>query len=336
MTTTEDRTQVLPPLEPGTAAKSGGLPPRPPRLAKPERPPRPPRRMPQPRREYAPLTPAQATVRAVLALAATLTLAFGFHLLVLGHVEHYAAQQQLSDTYRAQLAAGTAPVSEGDFNDVLLADGDPVGVLTIPQLGVNEVISEGTSSGILKAGAGHRRDTVLPGQLGVSVVMGRAAAFGGPFARLQSLQPGDVFEVRTGQGLHTFEVLGVRYAGDPTPPAPVRGESRLILVTARGTPYIPAGVAYVDARLTSDAQPAGARQTTPVTLPVSHQAMATDTTTVWALVFALQFLLAVELAAVWAFSRVGAQKTWIVFVPVLLLASAFVADQLTRLLPNLL
>lgn len=246
------------------------------------------------------------------------------------------AQQQLSDTCRAQLAAGTAPVSEGDFDDVLLADGAPVGIIDIPRLGVHEVIAEGTSSGVLAGGPGHRRDTVLPGQVGVSVVMGRAAAFGGPFGRLQSLQPGERFEVRTGQGLNTFEVLGVRYAGDPTPPAPVRGESRLILLTARGAPYVPTGIAYVDARLVDKGQPPGARQTTPITLPPSHAALATDTTTVWALVFALQFLVAAEIAAVWAFRRVGAQKTWIVFVPILLLASVFVCDQLVRLLPNLL
>lgn len=321
MTLFEERTQIVAPAPAAPASPP---------------PPRRPRRMPRPIPQYAPLTAGQALARGILALVAALALAFVFHLLILSHVLHFAAQQQLSDTYRAQLAAGTAPVSEGDFDDVLLADGVPVGIIEIPRLGIREVISEGTSSGVLTGGPGHRRDTVLPGQVGVSVVMGRAAAFGGPFGRLQSLQPGDTFEVRTGQGANTFQVLGVRYAGDPTPPAPARGESRLILMTARGAPYVPTGIAYVDATLTSPAQPAGARQTTPVTLPPSDRAMATDTSTVWALVFALQFLVAAEVAAVWAFRRVGAQKTWIVFVPVLLLASVFVCDQLVRLLPNLL
>lgn len=52
--------------------------------------------------------------------------------------------------------------------------------------------------------------------------------------------------------------------------------------------------------------------------------------------FALQFLIVAELAAVWAFRRFGAQRTWIVFVPVLLLAGFLVAHQVTLLLPNLL
>jgi len=333
VTITEDRTDVIAPAPPTLTPSGAG---RRADRSRPPQPPKPPRRIPRRAPQYAPLTPMQALARSILALVAALVLTFVFNLPVLSHVEHLVSQQLLSDTYRAQLAAGTAPVSEGDFDDVLLSDGVPVGVLTIPQLGVEEVVSEGTSSGVLSAGPGHRRDTVLPGQMGVSVVMGRAAAYGGPFARLQALQPGDQFEVRTGQGAHTFEVMGLRYAGDPTPPAPVRGESRLILMTARGAPYVPVGIAYVDAKLVSAAQPAGARQTTPITLPPEDKPMATDTTTVWALVFALQFLVVAEIAAVWAFRRVGAQKTWIVFVPVLLLASLFVADQLTRLLPNLL
>lgn len=336
MTVLDDRADVVPTHPDDTASADRERAPKAPRSAQPPRPPRPPRRAPRPRPQYAPLTAGQAILRGILALIATLALTFVVYLMGVSHITHFAAQQQLSDTFRAQLAAGTAPVSEGDFNDVLLPDGAPVALIDIPQLGVSEIVSEGTSSGVLAAGPGHRRDTVLPGQAGVSVLMGRAAAFGGPFGRIQTLQPGDEFTVRTGQGESTFSVIGVRYAGDPTPPNPVRGESRLILITARGAPYVPTGVAYVDAKLSGDALAPGARQTTSLTLPPSHKAMATDTSTVWALVFALQFLLVAEIAAVWAFRRVGAQKTWIVFVPVLLLASVFVADQLVRLLPNLL
>ncbi|MEN2737824.1 sortase [Microbacterium sp. X-17] len=282
------------------------------------------------------MTAAQAILRGILALIVAMAVMFVVNLLILSPIKHFASQQQLSDTYRAELTAGTAPVSEGDFNKNLLPDGAPVGILTIPQLGLREVIVEGTSGGDLMLGPGHRRDTALPGQVGVSIVMGRAAAFGGPFGGLQTLQPGDEFQVRTGQGESTFSVMGLRYAGDATPPAPAGGESRLILMTARGAPFMPNGVAYVDAKLVSKAQPAGVRQTNAVTLPQTDKPLATDLTTVWALVFALQFLVVAEIVAVWAFRRVGPQKTWIVFAPVLLLASLFVADQITRLLPNLL
>lgn len=269
-------------------------------------------------------------------MVSALMLAFLLNVTVVGHVQHLAAQQNLGDALRLELAEGQAPVSEGDVDNVLLRDGAPVAVLDIPSIGVHEVVVEGTDAGTLRSGPGHRRDTVLAGQAGVSVVMGRAAAFGGPFSRIQELAPGTTFTVITGQGEHTYEVIGVRYAGDPAPPRLTAGESRLILATARGLPYAPTGVARVDARLTSEAQPSGARQTLFATLPVSDSELATDTSTVWALVFALQFLVVVELAAVWSFRRIGARQTWIVFVPVAVLAGLFVTDHVVRLLPNLL
>jgi sortase A len=263
-------------------------------------------------------------------------LAFVVNVTILSQIQHLVSQQKLSNDYREQLAAGTAPVSEGDFDNHLLVDGAALGVLSIPSLGISEVIVEGTSSSVLKSGPGHRRDTVLPGQAGVSVILGRAAAFGGPFGRIQELAPGDRFHVRTGQGDQVFSVIGVRYAGDPLPASPTRKQARLILETARGPSFIPSGVAYVDTQLVGDAQPAGLRQTTFGALAPEDQAMATDTSTLWALVFALQFLIAVEIGAVWAHRRIGAQKTWIVFAPLTVLAGLYVADQVTILLPNLL
>ena len=284
----------------------------------------------------APMSPTQVLSRTVLTIVAALLLAFVLNLMLLSHLQHVVAQQQLTDTYRAQLAAGTAPVSEGDFDDKLLVDGAPVAIISIPSIGVYETIVEGTSSAETTSGPGHRRDTVLPGQQGVSVVMGRAAAYGGPFSRIQELTPGTPFTVLTGQGIQEFEVIGVRYAGEPGPPSPTGSESRLILQTARGPAYIPSGTAWVDAELTSTVEPAGKRQTVFSTMPPEYLPMATDTSTVWALVFALQFFVIAEIAAVWAYRRIGAQKMWVVFVPVMFLAGLLVADQITRLLPNLL
>ena len=313
-----------------------GRPPRPPRAPKPPRIPKPPRRAPRPPKQYAPLSPQVILVRGSLMILAALLISFAANVIVLSQVQHLVAQQQLHNQLKEQLAAGTAPVSEGDFDDVLLADGAPLALLDIPQIGVSQVIVEGTSGDTLKAGPGHRRDTVLPGQQGISVLMGRAAAFGAPFGRIQELAPGDSFTVRTGQGEQVFEVIGVRYAGDPSPASPKAGESRLILQTARGPAFIPSGIAYVDAELRSEVQASGQRQTTFTALPPQDKAMATDTSTVWALVFALQFLIVAQLAAVWAYRRLGAQKTWVVFVPVGVLAVLYVTNQLTLLLPNLL
>lgn len=282
------------------------------------------------------LTPREQITRNALAALSILILGLVVNIVFLGNIQHAAAQQQLMNTFRVQLSEATAPVTEGDAQKVLLADGAPVAVLDIPSIGVHEVVVEGTSSGAMKAGPGHRRDTILPGQAGVSVLMGRAAAYGGPFSRLEELTPGTPFSVITGQGKQTFEVMGIRYAGDPSPLALTAGTSRLVLTTARGPAFVPTGIVRVDAELTSTVQPPGQRQTTFASLPTSHRELATDARTVWALVFALQFLILVEVLLVWAFLRLGFRRTWVVFVPIFLVAGLLVADQVTNLLPNLL
>ncbi len=217
--------------------------------------------MPQPTRPLAPFTAREQAIRGALTVLAALLLALSLNVMVVGQLRHLVAQQQLSDMFLDQLAKGTAPVSEGDVDDVLLADGAPVGIIEIPRLGIREVIVEGSDSGTTQLGPGHRRDTSLPGQAGESVIIGRAAGFGGAFGRIQELAPGDQFTIVTGQGEHEFEVIGLRYAGDPSPPRLRAGESRVILTTARGIPYAPSGIARVDARLVTETQPAGLRQT---------------------------------------------------------------------------
>ncbi len=341
MTIVEAPTEPLPADSPPVAAPPAGPPApagavKPVRPPKPPKPPRPPRRAPRGAVVYVPLSPARVFGRTSIALLAILVLGFVVDVTLLSRLQHASAQQQLLNAFREQLAEGTAPVSEGDVDGRLLADGAPVALLRIPQLGLDEVVVEGTSASALMSGPGHRRDSVLPGQIGLSTLMGRAAAFGGPFAGIESLQPGEMFTVITGQGASTFKVIGVRYAGDARPPGLSPGESRLQLVTARGPAFMPSGIAYLDAVLVGSAQEAGGRQTTGASLPPSHEPLATDTSTAWALVFALQFLLLVEGAAVWTIPRIGGRKAWIVFTPLVLVGGLWSATQIVFLLPNLL
>lgn len=298
--------------------------------------PKPPRRPPQPEKPPIVLTPRETLVRGIITILAITLLAFIVNLMVLSHLQYAAQQQRLTDHFRAQLAAGVAPVSEGDVDDVLLEDGVPVAQLSIPSIGLKTIVVEGTSSGDTMAGPGHRRDTVLPGQTGVSVIMGRSSAYGAPFSKIQNLQTGDKVIVTTGQGKSTFEVMGIRYAGDPAP-APIKiGQSRIMFETSRGLPYAPTGVVRVDAQLVGDVLPNGPRQTTFMTLPETDKTMASDLSTVWALVFALQVLVIAEIALVWAVRRIGARQAWTVFLPVALLTGLVITDQVMRFLPNLL
>ena len=118
---------------------------------------------------------------AAVLLLTTLLVVFLADLSVVGALRHYRDQRTAYDGLRAALAEGTAPVGQTDAEGQLLPLGTPVALLEIPQIGLREVVLEGTTAGVLVSGPGHRRDSPLPGQAGTSVLFGRQAAFGGPF-----------------------------------------------------------------------------------------------------------------------------------------------------------
>jgi len=67
-------------------------------------------------------------------------------------------------------------------------------------------IVEGVSRSDLKNGIGHMPTTPIPGQPGNSVMSGHRTTYGAPFHEFDELSIGDVIEVETGLGVHTYEV----------------------------------------------------------------------------------------------------------------------------------
>jgi len=241
-------------------------------------------------------------------------------------------------SFRVNLALATAPTGPTQPGDPskLLAAGTPVAVLSMPTIGLTSVVFEGSTGLVLEGGPGHLRDTPMPGQPGVSVILGRRTAYGGPFSRLPRLHVGDAFTVTTGQGVATYRVIDLRRQRDPVPPLPAAGGGRLILVTADGPPLAPSGVLRVDTDLTSTAKPAPAMVISPVNLAPSEQALGTEPLAWLPLVGWGGVLLAAACFLAWAGQRWGRWQTWIVAVPVLGYLSLTIADQVARLLPNLL
>ena len=274
-------------------------------------------------------------VQLVLINSIILISAFLVNLFFFSPSFHTVSQQKLFDEFQANLQQSIAPTGERDYEGYLLQSGTPVAYISASTIGLHEVVVEGTDSTTLRLGAGHRRDTVLPGQVGTSVILGRQASYGGPFANIQQLSPGDMFVVTTGQGEQKFRVLGVRTAGEYSPPTISPGQSRLILISAAGAPYAPSKLVRVDAELVEKVQPAGSRFTSTAMVPAEEREMGIDLRTLWQLLLALQLLLAVEIAGTWAIFRFGLRKAWIPLAPITVLTLIAVMDQLTRLLPNL-
>ncbi len=278
--------------------------------------------------------PVRSVIRTALLLLLVIAVSLALQVTVIGGLQHRAAQTEAFASLRSALANGTAPVAQMNASNQPLPLGTPVALLEIPSLGVREVVGEGTSPGVLKAGPGHRRDTPMPGQAGSSVIFGRAGAYGGPFKGLDRLKKDAKITLTTGQGVSTYTVIGERRAGDPRPPPPGKAKGRLQLVTATGAPFVPSGVLRIDADLTSETfvtPPLGAGS-----LPKSEQPLGTDQSTAWALVLWLQALILVAVGAVWSWNRWGRHQTWIVLLPLAALAGLGVSGQLLQLLPNLL
>ena len=277
-----------------------------------------------------------AVSTAILILGASL-LGFGVWMAFGSRLYYDRVQHDAYANFRAELAQAIAPTGPTDpLNpNQLLAAGTPVAVLSVPEIGLNAVVLEGTSGDVLEGGPGHLRDTQLPGQLGYSEIYGRRTAYGGPFANLASLNPGQVFTVTTGQGVTRYRVLDVRRTGDVVPQL-TPGKGRLVLATADGPPFAPTGVVRIDADTITPAKPAPAMVITSSDIGSSELLFGTESIAWVPLVLWGQGLVLAAAGTAWLGLRWGRWQTWTVAVPVLGYLGLGVADQIARLLPNLM
>ncbi|GAB2808836.1 sortase [Actinocorallia aurea] len=258
-----------------------------------------------------------------LGLLGAFLLGFLAYLAVLSPLQHDRDQVTRYADFRKELAEGTAPVAPP------MAAGASVAILEIPRLGLREVVVEGTTSGDLAHGPGHRRDTPLPGQPGISVILGRAGVYGGPFGALDKLHTGDVITVITGQGLASYTVSG----SGPSILPPDSGSSTLVLVTA-DSPVAPRGEALVTARLTT-APVAGNTAEAP-RISRSEVGLSGDPgALIPLLLWAEALLLGVGLTT-FSYLRWSKWPTYVVSSPVLLAVLWNIYESLARLLPNTL
>lgn len=73
--------------------------------------------------------------------------------------------------------------------------GDPIGRIAIPDIGLDIVVVQGTSTGDLTQGPGHYPQTPFPGQRGTAAIAGHRTTYLAPFRDLDSLDGGDRIEL---------------------------------------------------------------------------------------------------------------------------------------------
>ena len=85
-------------------------------------------------------------------------------------------------------------------------DGQPLGRIRMPSIGVTSVVVAGTDGASLRRGPGHYPGTPLPGARGTVAIAGHRTTYGAPFRRLDRLDRGDRIEVRMPYGRFVYEV----------------------------------------------------------------------------------------------------------------------------------
>jgi sortase A len=108
-------------------------------------------------------------------------------------------------------------------------EGDVLGRMDIPRLGVSVAVLQGTNSRMLRLGAGHIEGTPLPGDPGNSGIAGHRDTF---FRELKDVRRNDEIQLQTATGLIRYQVDWVKVvAPDDTSVLTPSTEATLTLVT---------------------------------------------------------------------------------------------------------
>ena len=109
----------------------------------------------------------------------------------------------LQSHLRSQLAS---PGLKSAYVTGTVREGDSLTRLTIPKIGVDVVVVQGTGASALRAGAGHYVNTPLPCTDGDVAIAGHRTTYGKPFANVNLLAPGDTITLATPLGSCVYKV----------------------------------------------------------------------------------------------------------------------------------
>lgn len=233
-------------------------------------------------------------------------------------------------------AAGEDPLAADEEPAVIPAKepparGEPIGILQIPRIDVEQVVVQGSGPAELRAGPGHLRGTAMPGEPGNAVIAGSRLANGASFRQINVLEDGDPIDVTTALGRFRYEVRSVRRVktGDPDPVRAKGGGSTLTLITST-----PAFLAYDRLAVVAELQ---TRPVAPRFAPVTPDRSETGFDTApggLAPVIGWGAALGLAIAAArWLYRRWDRPIAYVLTTPVLVALVILVFESLGGLLP---
>lgn len=277
------------------------------------------------------LQPRRVAVVTVAWLLVTLACA-GIVAYLLGPLSHNRQQRLLLEDFRQELeqGAGESLFSESNAPTAFVEPGQPLAILQIERLRLQQVVLEGVAPSQTQAGPGHVPGTGGLGQPGNAAVVGRRQAFGGPFRELDRLQEGDPIVVTTAQGSSLYEVRAVERTDDLDAAYEATDDDRLTLVSSDEPAPWSAGGALV---VTADLQ---GRPFVPA--PQGSRSVAQDgrhgepAAWGWLIVYLVLFAAAAGVATV-LYRRWLSLSTYLLTTPVMVAFAVLATEAGSRLLP---
>ena len=109
-------------------------------------------------------------------------------------------------------------------------NGEAIGRLEAPSIGLNVIVVQGTDPGDLRKGPGHYPSTAFPGEGSTVAIAGHRTTYGAPFRNVDDLERGDRIVMRMPYGRLTYRVERTRIV-DPSAVGVVRdvGHEQLVL-----------------------------------------------------------------------------------------------------------
>jgi sortase A len=221
---------------------------------------------------------ANATGRVLVTVGTLLLLFVAYQLWGTGIYEA-REQSRLQGELKKQIAesrAARAPVAGTTTTTappVPPAEGDGLGLIHIPKIGLDRAIVQGVAVPDLRKGPGHYPDSPMPGQLGNAAIAGHRTTYGAPFNRIDELAPGDEITIVTVSGTFHYTVTGQLIVSpkqtevlDPTPNA-------TLTLTTCNPKYSARERLVVKARLDVKQSP---KPTKPAVIPASKRTAVDD------------------------------------------------------------
>jgi sortase A len=217
------------------------------------------------------------------------------------------------------------------------AEGDPVGVIKIDKIGVDQVVVEGTTVPDLRKGPGHYTGSPMPGQIGNAAIAGHRTTYGAPFGDLDQLARGDRISVRTLTGTWMYVLIDDPFAVkpnqtevlDPTTDPTTGQQLATLTLTTCNPKYQATERLVVKARLTDQQTPLPGTSQTRIIAGLSGGSEPR------APVYIAGVILALVGGAWWyLFHRYPRWTTWVAGVIPFLVALFVFYTYLERVLPN--